>query len=70
VKTKIRLAFAAAVAIFGVAVAFTGKPAAAAPCTKSECYQVTVDYNGYGPAECCNYTCSSGSTWACVPNGG
>ena len=64
-KSKIRLAFAAAVAIFGVAVAFTGNPAAAAPCTKSDCYSVSVDYEGQGPADCCLYTCTSGSTWVC-----
>jgi hypothetical protein len=66
-KAKVRLAIAAAVAIFGLGVAFLAKPASAAPCSKQECYAVTVDYDGMGPAICCHYMCSSGDTWACVP---
>jgi hypothetical protein len=68
-KVKIRLAIAAAVAIFAVALTCLPKPAEAL-CRKTQCYQVSVDYDGYGPAECCNYSCASGDTWACVPNGG
>jgi len=68
-RAKIRLAVAAALAIFAVAVTCFPKQAGAF-CRKTQCYQVTVDYDGYGPAECCNYSCDSGSLWACVPNGG
>jgi hypothetical protein len=68
-KTKIRLAVAAALAIYGVALASLPQPAHAL-CRKTQCYQVTVDYDGMGPAECCDYSCPSGDTWACVPNGG
>ena len=67
-KAKIRLAVAAAVAIFGVGLTFFPQPAASAgPCRKTQCYAVTVDYEGRGPAICCDYACPSGDTWACVP---
>jgi hypothetical protein len=67
-RAKIRLAVAAAVAIFGVGVAFFAKPASAFhPCVKHDCYAVTVDYEGQGPAICCDYTCDSGDQWVCIP---
>jgi hypothetical protein len=64
-RAKIRLAVAAAVALFGVAVAFLPKPAEAVPCAKVDCYEVTVDYEGTGPATCCHYLCPSGDSWVC-----
>jgi hypothetical protein len=66
-KAQIRLAVAAAVAIFGLAVAFLAKPAAAEICQKTECYAVTGDYEGTGSAVCCLYVCRSGETWVCHP---
>jgi hypothetical protein len=63
-KPKIRLAVAAAVAIFGVGIAFLSKPASAAPCSRTMCYAVG-DYEGMGPAVCCLYSCNSGETWVC-----
>ena len=66
-KTKIRLAVAAAVALFGVGIAFFPKPASALPCRIDAEYAVTGDYEGMGPAICRHYSCASGSTWVCTP---
>jgi hypothetical protein len=64
-RATIRLAIAAALVLFAVGLTFLPMPAAALPCQVSNCYSVSGDYEGMGPADCCTYACSSGTIQVC-----